>query len=65
QDLTNEFEPNIELKQKGQLSLLGFRNLLLADDFALMKPWCSRYIYQDMTRPLNNYYIKTSHNTYD
>ncbi|CAF1159595.1 unnamed protein product [Adineta steineri] len=64
QDLINEFESNIELKQKGQLSLLGFRNLLLADDFALMKPWCSRYIYQDMTRPLNNYYIKTSHNTY-
>ncbi|CAF2640601.1 unnamed protein product [Rotaria sp. Silwood2] len=64
QELINEFEPNIDFKEKGQLSLNGFRNLLLSDDFSLMKPWCSRLIYQDMTRPLGDYYINTSHNTY-
>ncbi|UJR20415.1 hypothetical protein I4U23_023546 [Adineta vaga] len=64
QELINEFESNDELREKGHLSLIGFRNLLLSDDFALMKPWCSRFVYQDMTRPLSDYYIKTSHNTY-
>ncbi|CAF3840109.1 unnamed protein product, partial [Rotaria sp. Silwood1] len=64
QELINEYEPNIELQEKGLLSLNGFRNLLLSDDFSLMRPWCSRRTYQDMTRPLNDYYINTSHNTY-
>lgn len=63
QDLINEFEPDIQLQQKGQISLHGFTNLLLSNDFSLMKPWCAQYIYQDMTQPLNHYYIKTSHNT--
>ncbi|CAF1202373.1 unnamed protein product [Rotaria sp. Silwood1] len=62
--LINQFETDIDFKEKGQLSLNGFRNLLLSDDFSLMKPWCSRLIYQDMTRPLSHYYINTSHNTY-
>ncbi|CAF0825498.1 unnamed protein product [Adineta ricciae] len=64
QELIKEFELNDEIREKGHLSLKGFRNLLLSDDFALMKPWCSRFVYQDMTRPLSDYYIKTSHNTY-
>ncbi|CAF0949612.1 unnamed protein product [Rotaria sordida] len=64
QELINEFETDVELQEKGQLSLNGFRNLLLSDEFSVMKPWCSRHIYQDMTRPLSDYYINTSHNTY-
>ncbi|CAF1351648.1 unnamed protein product [Rotaria sordida] len=64
EDLINEFETNNDFKEKGQLSLNGFRNLLLSDDFSIMKPWCYRLIYQDMTRPLSHYYINTSHNTY-
>ncbi|CAF1280178.1 unnamed protein product [Rotaria sordida] len=64
QELINKFEPNIELQEKGLLSLDGFRNLLLFEDFSLMKPWCSRRPYHDMTRPLNDYYINASHNTY-
>ncbi|CAF2740806.1 unnamed protein product [Rotaria sp. Silwood2] len=49
QELINEFEPNIELQEKGLLSLDGFQNLLLFEDFSLIKPWCSRRVYQDMT----------------
>ncbi|CAF1069684.1 unnamed protein product [Rotaria sp. Silwood1] len=64
QKLIDEFETDAELQENGQLSLNGFRNLLLSDDFSLIKPWCSRHIYQDMTRPLSDYYINTSHNTY-
>ena len=36
---------------------VGFRNLLLSDDFSLMKPWCSHYVYQDMTRYIHKQII--------
>lgn len=32
------------------LLLLGFRNMMLSDDFSLMKPWCSRRSSHDMTK---------------
>ncbi|CAF3993528.1 unnamed protein product [Rotaria sp. Silwood2] len=72
--LIDEFELDDEFKEKGQLGLdelnfinsliLGFRNMLLSSDFDIVKPLCSRQIYQNMTRPLCDYYINTSHNTY-
>ncbi|CAF3203453.1 unnamed protein product [Rotaria sp. Silwood2] len=37
---------------------------MLSQDFELMKPWCALQSYQDMTRPLTDYFISTSHNTY-
>ncbi|CAF1394743.1 unnamed protein product [Adineta ricciae] len=62
-ELIQQFESNDQMKENGHISLKGFRDLLLSDDFTLMKPWCSRFVYQDMTRPLNDYYINTSYNT--
>ncbi|UJR35038.1 hypothetical protein I4U23_027814 [Adineta vaga] len=64
EDLIDEYETDIDLKEQKLLSLDGFRNLLLSDEFSIMKPWCSRRVYQDMTRPLSDYYINASHNTY-
>ena len=29
---------------------LGFQNLLLSDEFSVMKPWCAQDVYQDMDR---------------
>ncbi|CAF1230912.1 unnamed protein product [Adineta ricciae] len=62
--LIEEYELEVELKEQKLLSLDGFRNLLLSDEFSIMKPWCSCHPYQDMTRPLSDYYINASHNTY-
>jgi len=64
QKLINEFELNVELRENGCLGLDGFRNMLLSNDFDAMDLAKSRTVYQDMTRPLCDYYINTSHNTY-
>jgi len=50
QEIINEFEPNINLKRKSRLSLDGFRNMMLSEQFSLVKPWCIQRPYQDMTR---------------
>lgn len=49
-ELINEFEPNEEFREQFRLSLDGFRHLLLSDEFSLMKPSCSKFVYQDMTK---------------
>ncbi|UJR36403.1 hypothetical protein I4U23_029126 [Adineta vaga] len=64
QKLIDEFELNSDLREQGLMSLDGFRNMLLSNDFAITNPIFTRQIYQDMTRPLCDYYINTSHNTY-
>ncbi|CAF3334169.1 unnamed protein product [Rotaria socialis] len=64
QELIDEFELDTGFRQKGQLSLDGFRNMLLSGDFDIVNPSHARQIYQNMTRPLCDYYINTSHNTY-
>ncbi|CAF0911284.1 unnamed protein product [Didymodactylos carnosus] len=37
---------------------------MLSEEFDLMNPSYARQPYQDMTKPLTDYYINTSHNTY-
>ncbi|CAF0781702.1 unnamed protein product [Adineta ricciae] len=64
QKLIDEFELNSELREQGLMSLDGFRNMLLSSEFDIANPLFTRQIYQDMTRPLCDYYINTSHNTY-
>ncbi len=44
-------------------SLLGLREMLLSDENQLMKPEHRNTVYQDMTKPLTDYWINTSHNT--
>ncbi|CAF0902575.1 unnamed protein product [Rotaria sordida] len=64
QKLLDEFELNAEFREKGVLGLDGFRNMLLSRNFDITESAYSRQIYQDMTRPICDYYINTSHNTY-
>ncbi|XP_054715280.1 1-phosphatidylinositol 4,5-bisphosphate phosphodiesterase eta-2-like [Uloborus diversus] len=60
--LIEEYEPK-EGKVDGYLSLEGFHQLLLSADHDIFYKR-HRIIYQDMTLPLQNYYIASSHNTY-
>ncbi|CAF1067428.1 unnamed protein product [Rotaria sordida] len=64
QKLIDEYELNTEFREKGFLGLDGFRNMLLSRNFDIIESSYSRQIYQNMTRPLCDYYINTSHNTY-
>eukprot|EP00919_Chromeraceae_sp_WS-2016_P005147 GHVR01012141.1.p1 GENE.GHVR01012141.1~~GHVR01012141.1.p1 ORF type:complete len:801 (-),score=133.50 GHVR01012141.1:119-2521(-) len=49
--------------ENGGLTRLGFCVLLMSERNSLLRPQC-RYPHQDMTRPLSDYWISTSHNTY-
>ncbi|CAF4392561.1 unnamed protein product [Rotaria socialis] len=64
QRLIDTYELNNEFRGKCLLSLDGFRNMLLSRSFDIIESAYSREVYQDMTRPLCDYYINTSHNTY-
>jgi len=76
QTLINEFEMNSDLREKGLLSLdgrvfifqllnrifhLGFRNMLLSEQFDIINSFLSQEIYQDMTRYSKNLVIMISH----
>ncbi|CAF3346976.1 unnamed protein product, partial [Rotaria sp. Silwood2] len=52
QKVIDEFEMNTEFRERGFLSLDGFRNMLLSRNFDITES------------PLCDYYINTSHNTY-
>ncbi|XP_061182848.1 1-phosphatidylinositol 4,5-bisphosphate phosphodiesterase eta-1-like isoform X2 [Saccostrea echinata] len=62
-ELIAAFEPQKQLQLEDQLSPIGFRTLLASHNQQLFNP-VHRRVYQDMTQPIINYYISSSHNTY-
>ncbi|KAM7105428.1 1-phosphatidylinositol 4,5-bisphosphate phosphodiesterase delta-4 isoform 1-T1 [Molossus nigricans] len=62
-ELIDRYEPSDSGKLRHVLSMDGFLSYLYSKDGDIFNPSC-RPIYQDMTQPLNHYYINSSHNTY-
>lgn len=62
-ELIAAFEPQKQLQLEEHLSPIGFRTLLASNEQQLFNPIHKR-VYQDMTQPIINYYISSSHNTY-
>lgn len=61
--IINEHEYQEDLKEKQEISAYGFMHYLLDEDNHLRNSDHSR-VYQDMTQPVCNYYMNSSHNTY-
>ncbi|XP_052232765.1 1-phosphatidylinositol 4,5-bisphosphate phosphodiesterase delta-1-like isoform X2 [Dreissena polymorpha] len=57
------YEPHKEMKHNNRLSLIGFRSFLVSQQQHLFNR-LHRRVYQDMTQPMTNYFINSSHNTY-
>ncbi|XP_072817756.1 1-phosphatidylinositol 4,5-bisphosphate phosphodiesterase delta-4 isoform X1 [Vicugna pacos] len=62
-ELIDRHEPSDSGKLRHVLSMDGFLSYLCSKDGDIFNPICLP-IYQDMTQPLNHYYINSSHNTY-
>ncbi|XP_053412125.1 1-phosphatidylinositol 4,5-bisphosphate phosphodiesterase zeta-1 [Nycticebus coucang] len=62
-EIIQKFEPIEEVRKARQMSLEGFTRYMDSSECVLFKPECKK-VYQDMTHPLNDYFISTSHNTY-
>ena len=61
--LIARFEPSIEGRNCEEIGVDGLRILLLHDEFCLMNADKAHRVYHDMTRPITDYFIATSHNT--
>ncbi|XP_077592039.1 1-phosphatidylinositol 4,5-bisphosphate phosphodiesterase delta-1a isoform X1 [Stigmatopora nigra] len=61
--LIEKYEMDETVKQNKHMSKDGFQMYLQHEDCDLLNPACKN-VYQDMTQPLNHYYISSSHNTY-
>lgn len=62
-DLISRSEQCPELKSENLIGRVGFNVMFLQPELNVRKPEC-RKPYQDMTQPLNHYFINSSHNTY-
>ncbi|CAN9503279.1 unnamed protein product [Ophioblennius macclurei] len=63
QSIIRRFEPDENAKEKQQLTKDGFLMYLHKAETMLLNPKHTE-VYQDMSQPLNHYFISSSHNTY-
>ncbi|XP_059178362.1 1-phosphatidylinositol 4,5-bisphosphate phosphodiesterase eta-1-like [Physella acuta] len=63
QKIIAEFEEAAEFKKEKYIRLEAFRKFLTSEPQELFNP-AHRVVYQDMTRPMTDYFINSSHNTY-
>ncbi|XP_042254960.1 1-phosphatidylinositol 4,5-bisphosphate phosphodiesterase delta-1a isoform X1 [Thunnus thynnus] len=61
--LIEKFEPDATAKQKKHMTKDGFLMYLHQEEGSIFNP-AHKQVYQDMSQPLNQYYISSSHNTY-
>uniref|UniRef100_A0A670XXN6 Phosphoinositide phospholipase C n=1 Tax=Pseudonaja textilis TaxID=8673 RepID=A0A670XXN6_PSETE len=61
--LVAKFEPIEEAKMNKEMTFEGFIRYVTSEDCAIFKSE-HRTVYQDMSRPLCEYFISSSHNTY-
>ncbi|XP_021527650.2 1-phosphatidylinositol 4,5-bisphosphate phosphodiesterase zeta-1 [Aotus nancymaae] len=62
-EIIQKYEPIEEVRKAHQMSFEGFTRYMNSSECLLFKNEC-RKVYQDMTHPLNDYFISSSHNTY-
>uniref|UniRef100_A0A4X2LBL3 Phosphoinositide phospholipase C n=1 Tax=Vombatus ursinus TaxID=29139 RepID=A0A4X2LBL3_VOMUR len=62
-EIIQKYEPIEEVKKQHQMTIEGFLRYMNSNDCLLFKKDCT-HVYQDMTRPLSDYFISSSHNTY-
>ncbi|XP_065539490.1 1-phosphatidylinositol 4,5-bisphosphate phosphodiesterase zeta-1 [Lathamus discolor] len=58
-----KYEPIEEVRKRRQLSFEGFIRYMASEVCSVFKS-CHRTVYQDMSYPLCDYFISSSHNTY-
>ncbi|KAM9839453.1 1-phosphatidylinositol 4,5-bisphosphate phosphodiesterase delta-1a isoform 1-T1 [Aulostomus maculatus] len=61
--LIDKYELDATAKQKRHMTKDGFLMYLHHEDGSILNP-AHKDVYQDMSQPLNQYYISSSHNTY-
>ncbi|XP_053716684.1 1-phosphatidylinositol 4,5-bisphosphate phosphodiesterase delta-1a isoform X1 [Synchiropus splendidus] len=61
--LIEKYEPDTAAKEKRHLTKDGFLMYLHNEEGSILNPG-HKNVYQDMTHPLNHYFISSSHNTY-
>lgn len=64
-ELISRFEPSVDASSAAptKMTVYGFSNMLLSEQGDIFDKK-QREVYMDMTRPLSEYYIASSHNTY-
>ncbi|XP_034040030.1 1-phosphatidylinositol 4,5-bisphosphate phosphodiesterase delta-1-like isoform X2 [Thalassophryne amazonica] len=62
-EIIKKHEPDVKAKEKKLLSKDGFLMYLHHPQSMILNPE-HKEVYQDMTQPLNHYFISSSHNTY-